>query len=419
MTLDEALRVAVRGLVANKLRTSLTMLGIIIGVAAVIILVSVGQGFTLYVTHQFQSLGSNLVFIVPGNPSSTRPNIAGPRRLGTLTLNDEQAIANPLNVPDAAGVTAELNSNFADIRYSNQEIHSLVDGAMPNYPTIRNSPVVAGRFIDQQDMDMRSRVAVLGQAVLTKLFGDNALPLGKTITVNNIPFQVIGIMEAKGGSSFGGGANQDNVVYVPLTTAATRLFQARNAQGQIEVSVISVQASSENAITDVENEVTQLLRVRHKITFSQDDDFTVMSQQDFLSVFGNILGTLTLVLGAIAGISLIVGGIGIMNIMLVSVTERTREIGIRKAVGAKRRDVLLQFLIESIVISLAGGVMGMLLGYAGSDAVGKLVSGLHPVVTPGAIALATGFSAAVGLFFGIYPATRAAQLSPMEALRYE
>jgi len=415
MNITESIRVAVGALTANKLRSILTMLGIIIGVGAVITLVSVGQGVEKMVTDSIQGIGSNLIFVVPSDPEGSSGGGMGssPR---SLTYADAQAIADPLNVPDVVAVAPDM-MGFVEVIYRNKDTETYVSGVTPEYEEVRNFYSEFGRFISAEDVVGRSRVAVLGQTVLEDLFPEGAYPIGQVIKINQVPFKVIGIMEEKGGTGFG---DEDDIIFVPLTTAQTRLFSwRRNRSGEHTVSAIYAQVADEERIEAAIDDITELLRARHKIKFRDDDDFSVINQADIVSFASDIFGVLTLYLGAIAGISLLVGGIGIMNIMLVSVTERTREIGIRKAVGAKRRDILLQFLIESMVMSLIGGFIGMALGFVGSQVVSSLAENLETAVTPGAILLATGFSTAVGLFFGIYPATRAAQLNPIEALRYE
>jgi len=286
---------------------------------------------------------------------------------------------------------------------------------------VRNSPVAQGNFISESDVAGRSRVTVLGSRAAEKLFGADLYPVGQTIKINAVPFKVVGVLAAKGGGGGMGGGNQDEVVLVPMSTAHQRLFTARfrDPKGQPLVSVIYVQVVSEDRMPQATDEIGQLLRLRHNVKYQDEDDFTVINQKDLVAIFGQITGVLTIFLGAIAGISLLVGGIGIMNIMLVSVTERTREIGLRKAVGAKRRDILSQFLIESVIMSVIGGLIGIALGAGGALLVSRLAEDLKAVVTLDSVALATGFSAAVGLFFGIYPATRASRLNPIEALRYE
>ena len=416
MKLVESFRLAIRALLANKLRAILTMLGIIIGVGAVITLMSAGVAVQQYVTSQFQAIGSNLVFVAPGTFSGQRGGAASASTGGSpLTNGDAAAIADPMDVPDAEQVASELTGG-ATVTFGRENGVYSISGVTPNYEGVRNISIAAGRFIDTSDQAGGSRVAVLGPDVVTDLFPNNALPIGETIRINDIAFRVIGITKSRGGTGFG---NEDRVIFIPLSTAQTRVFSARTTSGDFRVSVIYVQAVSQHRITETVSEITQLLRQRHKILPGDKNDFTVISQQDILTSAGSVLGALTVFLGAIAAISLLVGGIGIMNIMLVSVTERTREIGLRKAVGARRRDILLQFLVESIVLAVIGGAVGILLGAAGSAIVGRLAPDLSPGLSLQAVLLATGFSAAVGLFFGIYPATRAASLNPIEALRYE
>jgi putative ABC transport system permease protein len=421
MNISEYTRMALRALSANKLRSALTMLGIIIGVGAVITLLSVGQGVQNLIAKQLQSIGTNLLFVVPGNLSNQdtrRGSQQGQMAELTLTTADAEALTDPANVPDMAKVAPELMSS-ASVRSGKTDLMLSVSGVTPSYETVRNFPVATGSFISDTDLNGRARVAVLGSQVAERLFGANAYPIGATIQVNDVPFKVIGVLESKGGTG-GMGGNQDEVVLVPLSTAHQRLFpNYHSRRGEPQLSVIYVQVTSEDRMEAATNEINALLRTRHNIRYQDEDDFTVINQKDLLSIFGQITGVLTLFLGAIAGISLLVGGIGIMNIMLVSVTERTREIGLRKAVGAKRRDILLQFLIESVILALIGGILGILLGAAGAFGISRLQSDLTAVVTPQSVALATGFSAAVGLFFGIYPATRASRLNPIDALRYE
>ncbi len=420
MKISEAIRLALRALSVNKLRSALTMLGIIIGVAAVITLLSVGQGVQVLVTEQLQSVGTNLLFVVPGNIGAGGQAQFRAAARSSLTLADAEAIANPLNVPSVARVAPEV-INTATVSYGKKNLRLSVSGVTPAYETVRNSPVAVGNFITESDLAGGSRVAVLGSRAAEKLIGPDVYPIGQTIKINAVPFKVVGVLASKGGGAGVGGGNQDEVVLVPLSTAHRRLFTTRfrDPKGQPLVSVIYAQVISEDRMPQATDEIGQLLRARHNIRYQDEDDFTVINQKDLLAIFGQITGVLTIFLGAIAGISLLVGGIGIMNIMLVSVTERTREIGLRKAVGAKRRDILSQFLIESVILSVIGGLIGIGLGAAGALVVSRLASDLKAVVTWDSVLLATSFSAAVGLFFGIYPATRAARLNPIEALRYE
>jgi putative ABC transport system permease protein len=412
VTLLESIRIALGALLSNKLRAILTMLGIIIGVGAVITLMSVGKGVELLVQQSFESVGTNLLYVFPGSlqgsSSSNRP--------AEITMGDYQAIADPFLVPDAQGVAPELSSR-ADIVAGRRDIRTEVSGVTPDFAWVRNKTVSLGDFISEGDVNARSRVAVLGSRAFANLFEEGTYPIGQTIKINRIAFRVIGVLEEQGGAGFG---SEDNVIYVPLTTAQARLFPRwRSHSGEPLLSMIYVQVGSETLMDQAAQDITNLLRQRHDIAFRDEDDFTIINQTDLLSIFGDITGVLTLFLGAIAAISLLVGGIGIMNIMLVSVTERTREIGIRKAVGAKRRDILLQFLVEAIVLSLIGGLVGVALGIAGSRLVGSLADNLSTVITPDVVLLSTGVSAAVGLLFGIYPAFRAARLNPIDALRYE
>ncbi len=415
MNIFESMRVALRSLSANKLRSTLTMLGIIIGVGAVIALLSIGQGAGAAITEQIQGIGSNLIFVFPGQASA-----AGIRSAigsaSSLTLADANALGNHGCCPDIAGV-APVYQRSAQITGGGNNTNTPVNGTTPSYLVVRNWQVGRGRFFDQRDIDSTSRVAVIGTATAKTLFGKSDA-VGQTIKINRIPFKVIGVMAEKGGAS-GFGGSQDDVIFVPITTAQQRLFgsAAQTAQGAPRVTIIYVSAASEKQMDTAMSQITQVLRQRHKIVYQQDD-FTVLSQKEILGVLSQITDILTLFLAAIAAISLLVGGIGIMNIMLVSVTERTREIGIRKAIGAKRKDILLQFLIEAVTLSVAGGVVGILFG----SGIGELVNMtgmIKTVVAPSSVLLAVGFSVAVGLFFGLYPAARAAGLHPIDALRYE
>jgi len=408
---------ALRALAVNKLRSVLTMLGIIIGVGAVITLLSAGEGVQRLIEDQLQSIGTNILFVVPGNLSSSQMQQGRNLDL-TLSLADAEAIADPFNVPDMAQVAPEIMGS-ADVSYGKSTLSLNISGVTPAYEEVRNFPVDYGNFISELDMNSGARVAVLGSKVAERLYGADGYAIGTTIKIKSVPFKVIGVLESKGGTC-GPGGDQDETVLVPLSTAHQRLFpRYHNSRGQPLVTVIYVQVGSEDRMEAAATEITDLLRTRHDIQFKDDDDFSVINQKDLLAIFGQITGVLTIFLGAIAGISLLVGGIGIMNIMLVSVTERTREIGLRKAVGAKRKHILVQFLIESVVLALIGGAIGILLGAAGVMLISQLQDSLKAVVSPQSVVLATGFSAAVGLFFGIYPATRAARLNPIDALRYE
>lgn len=411
MNLVESFRTAVDSLIANKLRSALTMLGIIIGVGAVIALLSVGQGVQRFVTQSIQSTGTNLLFVIPGQVGEGSERNTGL----TLTLEDAGAIADPRNVPDAVAVAPELTFG-ATVERGRTSRTFTISGTTPEFATVRNFNVAVGRFLDESDLATSARVAVLGADAYDRLFPDGEYAIGETIRIGKIPFEVVGVMERKGGNAFG---SEDDNIWVPITTLHNRLLDLRNRRGERLVTVIYVQVASEERMEEATEDITRLLRQRHNIQFRDEDDFSVINQADLVAVFGQITGVLTLFLGSIAGISLLVGGIGIMNIMLVSVTERTREIGIRKAVGAKRRDILLQFLVEATVLSIIGGLLGIVLGWVGSIVISNFSENLQTYVSLGAVLLATGFSIAVGLFFGLYPAYRASRLNPIEALRYE
>jgi putative ABC transport system permease protein len=420
MNVIASLQVAFRALTANKMRSALTMLGIIIGISAVITLVSVGQAVQDLVAEQMQSIGSNLLFVMPGeleeNSSSMKNNFLRSANLSTLTLGDALALADPARVADVTAVTPEFVST-GTIVYGNQNTQATISGVIPAYAQVRDFFPIAGRFIEDRDLQAGARVAVLGQTTLDELFAAGVNPIGQTIKINRVPFRVIGVMEEKGGTAF---SDEDDVVFIPLSTAQTRLFGGRQVSGDYTVSVIYAQATDESRLEAARDQITRVLRQRHGLVYSTDEnDFTVLTQADISSVLGSLTAVLTAFLGLIAAVSLLVGGIGIMNIMLVSVTERTREIGLRKAVGARRRDILGQFLIEAVVLSLVGGVIGITLGAGATFVASVAVKDLKMYTSPTTILLATGFAAGVGLFFGIYPAMRAARLNPIDALRYE
>jgi putative ABC transport system permease protein len=412
----ENIRIALRGLSANKLRAALTMLGIMIGVAAVITLLALGDGVTRFVADQFSGLGTNLVFIIP---EQGEPGPPGSDTLteSSMTLRDAELLADVNLVPQAEAVAPVLFRNL-DLQFGGNAHSVLARASTPAYAAMNNLEIDRGRDIDEGDYDARSRVIVLGPDTAQALFPDDIDPLDQDVRVNGINFRVIGLLTEKGASGIGG--SQDDIALIPLTTAQERLFNSRSStSGEFLVDAVLVQAADDAAIDGVIIDASEVLRQSHNIAFRDDDDFQILTQGDFIQAFGAVTSVLTLFLGAIAGISLLVGGIGIMNIMLVSVTERTREIGLRKAVGARRRDILGQFLTEAVVLALLGGVLGIVIGLIGAAVINLAVPQLDTSVTLNSVALAVGFSAAVGLFFGIYPASRAAGLHPIEALRFE
>jgi putative ABC transport system permease protein len=405
MTMDfwETLHMARMTLLANKMRTALTMLGIIIGNASVIGMIGIGQGAQKLAADQFESLGPNVLFVVPGSRRARQTTFDLPK---TLVLEDAEAIAN--QVPTVREVAPQINSRaVVSYRQNNKDV--LVLGVTPSFLTVRSFDVDRGRFFTQDDLTRNTPVVVLGSEMATYFFGDQD-PIGQQIRVRNLSLEVIGVMASKG--SFLGN-NQDEAVYLPLTTMANQLVGKTSPYG-LQISFIAISAQDEASIGAAQFQIENLLRRRHKIT--NEDDFGVQTQKDILTIVGTVTGGLTLMLAVIAAISLVVGGIGVMNIMLVSVTERTQEIGLRKAIGARERDILLQFLIEAVIVSAAGGVVGTVFGVSGVMLIGWL-SPLKAPVSLGAIALAVSVSGGIGLFFGVVPARQAAKLDPIVALR--
>ena len=396
---------ALTSLYANKMRSLLTMLGIIIGVGAVIALVSVGMGVRSNVTSSIASLGSNMLIVSPG--SSNRGGVRGAAgSMQTLKYDDAKAIKDKIKNIDF--VSPSVSSSY-QIVYGNNNWKTSVQGVTPEFMSIRSLSIGYGSFVSTDDMNKRNRVAVIGTTVASNLFAkDN--PVGKNIRINNQPYKVIGLLESKGQSSVG--QDQDDVIYIPLTTAQERML------GITYVQSINVQVSSQEKMEQVQAEIENLLRSRHHIVAGKDDDFHVRNLTSLMETVNQSTSMLTLLLGAIAGISLIVGGIGIMNIMMVSVTERTREIGIRKALGATFMNIMTQFLIESMVIGIIGGIIGIVFGCAASKVIAQL-GDFTTVITITPIIVSFIFSVGIGLFFGIYPARKAAKLDPIEALRYE
>jgi putative ABC transport system permease protein len=409
MNFGQAVIEALESLSGNKMRSGLTMLGIVIGVGAVIAMLGVGRGAEQTITNSISGIGSNLLFVFSGNFGPGRVRNAQP-----LTLSDAQAMTDQFQAPSVAGVAPVLNGNV-DVSFFRENISTQVIGVTPSYAEVRNYALTEGEFIRDEHLLGRASVVLLGPEVADKLFDRRDGVTGETIRIKGQPFRVIGVLEAKGGGAFG---SQDDVVLVPFTTAQTRLL----SRSRERADVIYVQAVSADLVNQASEEIAELLRARHRTELGADD-FTIFSQEDFVETARTITGVFTIFLGGVAAISLLVGGIGIMNIMLVSVTERTREIGLRKAIGARRKDILIQFLTESSLLSLFGGLIGIGLGWLISYIVGQVAAAnntpFSPVIGIDAILLATIFSTVVGLFFGIYPASRAANLEPVEALRYE
>jgi putative ABC transport system permease protein len=392
------------------------MLGIIIGVTAVIGLMSVGRGTQARVTSAFEQLGTNAIYIIPSSPGEM--GLAG---LGgsapTLSLDDAEALANPAYVPSAVAVVP-ISGNYTEVIADGESITTSVTGTTSEYMEALNYSLASGQFISQRNVSHRDMVVVLGDKVATDLFGSDD-PLGQKVKIKGRQFTVIGVLEAKGGAFMG--VSQDELLLVPITTFQTKLFTQRTAGGEDAVQAIVVQVSSAEAIDGTMYEIEDVLRQRHRLAAGEENDFAVISQEQIVAQLQGIIGVFTIVLGAIAGISLLVGGIGIMNIMLVSVTERTREIGIRKAVGAKRRDILTQFLLEAAMLSLVGGGIGIAGGLVASRLVSRINIGgeaIPSVVSPDIIILAVSVSVFIGLVSGIYPALRAARLNPIDALHY-
>jgi putative ABC transport system permease protein len=410
MTIWQAFLEALESLSGNKLRSGLTVLGIVIGVAAVIAMLAVGKGAQESITGSINSIGTNLLVVFPGGK--------GEDRFRPLTIRDADALRDQLAAPSIEAVAPTLESG-GEVTFAGQQTSAPLLGVTPEYFQVRNVNLAEGEFITEEHLLGRASVVLLGPEVAETLFGHADGVTGETVRIQGQPFRVIGVLESKGGGAFG---SEDDQIIVPLTTAKARLLGPKSGLSGDRVDVIYVQAVSGEVVSQTMEEIAQILRTRHRITDDMDD-FTIFTQQDLLAEAESITNVLTMFLGGIAGISLLVGGIGIMNIMLVSVTERTREVGLRKALGARKRDILTQFLTEASLLSLMGGMIGILLGWLISLIVGQIATANNadftPVVGLDSILLATIFSAAIGLFFGIYPANRAAGLEPVEALRYE
>jgi putative ABC transport system permease protein len=410
MSLGQVVIEALESLNSNKLRSGLTVLGIVIGVAAVIAMLAVGNGAQASITGTINDVGTNLLFVFSG--AADNQNV---RNVRPVTLNDATALLDPYAAPDVQDVAPALQGN-GEVVFGGQTKTTTIVGATPDYGRVRNISLLAGSFITEDQYLGHASVVVVGVDIADKLFGHRDGIIGETVRVDGQPFRIVGVLSPQGGSAFG---SADNQVIVPLSTAQSRLLTRR---GEGTVDIIYIQAVDFQAVPAAADEVAQILRTRHHTPVGEDD-FTVFTQESILSTIQSVTGVLTIFLGGIAAISLLVGGIGIMNIMLVSVTERTREIGLRKALGARKRDILIQFIAESSLLSLIGGIIGILFGWFISFIVGRIAAAtgntFTPIVGLDAIVLATLFSAAVGLFFGIYPANRAAGLEPVEALRYE
>jgi putative ABC transport system permease protein len=394
------------GLSANKVRSFLTILGIVIGIASVISLQAIGAGATQSIQQNIQSVGSNLLFVTPGSQRGIGFAVAGGRGSAQSLTNDD---ASAILAIDGVSAVASEKSGRYQIKAAGKNTNTSVIGTNAAYPGVRNVQIDTGSFITDVQNQESARVAVLGPTTRDDLFASSTTVIGKPITIKGMPFTVIGITVSKGGSGFG---NQDDVVYVPVSTAQKLLA------GDDYLSTIDVQAADQSQMTQVQNDIASLLTVRHKITGTKVADFSVINQSDIVATASSVTGTLTSLLAAIAGISLLVGGIGIMNMMLTTVTERTKEIGLRQAIGAEKGDISRQFLVEAVTLTFLGGVVGTLLGYLVSLAISNFIN-IQGVVTGSSILLAFGVSAVIGIVFGYYPARRAAKLNPIEALRFE
>lgn len=408
MQLTELILESLTTLTLNKLRTGLAALGIIIGIGSVIALISLGQASQKSVENQIQSLGANLLTVTPGAARSGGFVSGGQGSSTTLTYEDAQKISTDPSITTVLAVSPEYTRR-AQVTAGRNNTNTQIIGSTPAYLTVHKVNISSGTFFSSRDVDAASKVAVIGPQVVTDLFGNGANPVGQSLRINKISFRIIGVTVAKGGTGF---QNPDDSIYVPLTAAQKLLFGATN------LSDISVEAKGQNVMTQTQNEIGYLLLAQHKITDPTLADFSILSQQDILGTVNQVTGIFTSLLAGIAAISLVVGGIGIMNIMLVTVTERTREIGLRKALGAKKKTIITQFLLEAIILTGAGGILGMFVGILTSFIIAKIIN-IPFTISFSAILLALVVSGGVGILFGWYPARKASNLQPIEALRYE
>jgi len=407
MKISDLLQETYFSLTVNKVRTSLTMLGIVIGIGSVIAMVSIGQGAQGSIEASIQSIGSNLILVMPGAQRGAGMQVSSGRGSAqSLTQEDADAIAKEISLVQA--VAPEISRRY-QVTARGTNTNTSVVGTVAAYPDVRNIQIAEGSFITDQNISSLSRVAVLGSTTRDDLFGQDAEAVGQTVRINKVDFKIIGITLPKGGSGFG---SQDDMIFIPLSTAQ------RYLAGGNYVTTISIQAADQNSMADIQQQVTNLLLGRHNISDPALADFSVLNQADIAAAASSVTNTLTILLGAIAGISLVVGGIGIMNMMLTTVTERTREIGLRKAIGAKNKDISVQFLVESAMLTFLGGVIGIIFGWLAALAVTQF-AGITTSVSLTSVILAVGVSATIGIVFGYYPAHRAASLNPIEALRYE
>lgn len=414
MKFIDSIVIAIKSLFANKLRSALTMLGVIIGVGSVITLMSIGKGAEQQITSTIEDLGSNMLTVISQTPGAT--GLAAMQSAApSLTMDDAEAILS--RVPYVTAV-APVSENFVEISYGGESVASVLEGTSPEFEHIYNYRPASGRFITDRDVGKKDTVVVIGSKTAEDLFGDED-PVGKDVKISGRKFTVIGVLAEKGGQMMG--VSMDAILVAPITTTQSRLFPKQNIRGEEAVQSIIVQVTSIDLADIIADDITELLRKRHRLGEDEKNDFAIITNEQILGMFQQITGIFTILLGAIASISLVVGSIGIMNIMLVSVTERTREIGVRKAVGAKRRDILVQFLFEAAVLSLTGGIIGTTGGWLMSALISRISAGgitLNTVVTPDIVFLALSVSIFIGLVSGIYPAMRAARLNPIDALHY-